>query len=366
MITCYIGLGSNLGNRQKNINLALDSLQKDPAIKVLKTSTFRETAPFACPTQPNFLNGVVKLKTSHSPRQLLECLQEVERKLGRKRPCPQGLPRTIDLDILLYGDLRVNEEDLQIPHLRMREREFVLTPLREIAPQLPKNLCPENRFPPNSIPNYSKTVPVKAKTIAYSLKQKRKANMQNSITARIILLLAILFCASFLLGQEGLARPEKAELAELTAKNLPITIKYPANWFAKEDTDPENSLAVLYLSREKIKQSKDAAKLQVGVTLVYSKDYFGSDNLSWEQFTKSMEESAGLEGYKISNISANIEHCGWPAYQMVAENPRIKLSAMSIKVNNDVLTLTQVAPPADYGQYEQVFAEMLSSLTIRK
>lgn len=138
MVTCYIALGSNLGDRNKNINLALEYLKLDPAIRVLKASSLIETEPHGCPPQSKFLNGVAKLKTSYSARELLKKLQEIEFKLGRENPHPKNHPRTIDLDILFYGDLKIDEKDFKVPHPRMWEREFVTVPLKEIAPELCK------------------------------------------------------------------------------------------------------------------------------------------------------------------------------------------------------------------------------------
>ena len=136
MVICYIALGSNLADRQKNIKLALECLEQDPAIEVLKASSIIETEPQKAPPQPKFLNGVVKLQTSYSAHQLLKKLQEIEVKLGRKTPRVKNEPRTIDLDILLYGDLEIDEENLQIPHPRIWKRRFVTIPLKEIAPEL--------------------------------------------------------------------------------------------------------------------------------------------------------------------------------------------------------------------------------------
>ena len=136
MAICYIALGSNLRDRQKNIKLALECLEQDPAIEVQKASSIIETEPQKARPQPKFLNGVVKLQTSYSAHQLLKKLQEIEVKLGRKTPRVKNEPRTIDLDILLYGDSKIDEKDLQIPHPRMWKRRFVSLPLREIAPEL--------------------------------------------------------------------------------------------------------------------------------------------------------------------------------------------------------------------------------------
>ncbi len=136
MVSSYIALGSNLGKRAKFINLALEYLREDPLIKLLKVSSFIETEPEQCPPQGNFLNGVAKVETGYSAQQLLRKLQEIELKLGRKAARAKNQPRTIDLDILLYGDFAIDENGLKIPHPRMWEREFVTRPLREIAPEL--------------------------------------------------------------------------------------------------------------------------------------------------------------------------------------------------------------------------------------
>lgn len=139
MPICYIALGSNLGDRTKNINLALEYLKQDPAIKICKVSSFVETEPVGGPAQPKFLNGVAKIETNYSAQGLLKKLQRVEAELGRKRPHLKNHPRTIDLDILRYGDTKIAEENLKVPHPRMWARDFVTTPLKEIAPELFKH-----------------------------------------------------------------------------------------------------------------------------------------------------------------------------------------------------------------------------------
>ena len=136
MVTCYIALGSNLGPRHKNIKLALEYLNQDPAIEILKVSSLTETKPYNCPAQPNFINGVAKLQTTYSARKLLSRLQQIEVKLGRKLPRLKNQPRTIDLDILIFGELNIDQKDLKIPHPQMQQRGFILKPLREIAPEI--------------------------------------------------------------------------------------------------------------------------------------------------------------------------------------------------------------------------------------
>ncbi len=136
MIDCYIALGSNLEDRNKHISQAFEYLRLDPAIKIVQISTFIETEPHGGPPQPKFLNGVAKLKTSYSAQELLKRLQEIEIKLGRQSPHPKNQPRPIDLDILLYGKAKIDQKNLQIPNPRMWERDFVMAPLREIAPEI--------------------------------------------------------------------------------------------------------------------------------------------------------------------------------------------------------------------------------------
>jgi len=133
----YIALGSNLGDREKTIRGAVAALEADPDIAVVAVSTLIDTEPVGVVDQPRFLNGVAALDTDLSARQLLDVLLDVERRFGRLRDgaVPQG-PRTLDLDLLLYGDDEIDEPGLRVPHARMHEREFVLGPLEELAPSL--------------------------------------------------------------------------------------------------------------------------------------------------------------------------------------------------------------------------------------
>lgn len=131
----YLGLGSNLGERRKNIEDSLTLLRENPSIEVKKVSTLIETEPEGMKKQPLFLNGVAEIETELSPLLLLKLLKSVERALGRKSARRWG-PRTIDLDILLYGDLIVDNDKLKIPHPLLTERDFVLAPLKEIAPEV--------------------------------------------------------------------------------------------------------------------------------------------------------------------------------------------------------------------------------------
>jgi 2-amino-4-hydroxy-6-hydroxymethyldihydropteridine diphosphokinase len=126
----YVGLGANLGDREGTIRAAVADLPG-----VVAVSTLRETDPVGITDQPRFLNGVAVLETELAPRELLDVLLAVERRLGRERGRRWG-PRTIDLDLLLYGDEVIDETGLTIPHPRLHERRFVLEPLADIAPKL--------------------------------------------------------------------------------------------------------------------------------------------------------------------------------------------------------------------------------------
>ena len=132
----YIGLGSNLGDREGTIRRALELLTAEGEMEIEAVSSLRETDPVGYVDQPRFLNGAAALRTELAPRALLERLQEVELTLGRDRSGPRFGPRTIDLDLLLYGTKEIDEEGLQIPHPRLAERPFVLEPLAELDPSL--------------------------------------------------------------------------------------------------------------------------------------------------------------------------------------------------------------------------------------
>ena len=129
---CYIGLGSNLGDRAANLAEARRLL--DNTGRMVGESSIYETEPWGVDhSQPDYLNQVVSLATALSPASLLEALLKIEQDMGRVRAAP-GDPRLIDLDLLLYGDEVVDEPGLTLPHPRMCDRAFVLTPLSEIAP----------------------------------------------------------------------------------------------------------------------------------------------------------------------------------------------------------------------------------------
>lgn len=131
----YLGLGSNVGDREEYIEQATFLLQKSPQIEIIKHSSNHETEAEGGGSQPPFINAVVEIKTKLSPHKLLDLCQEIEAALGREREIKWG-PRTIDIDILLYGDEIISDDKLQVPHPLMHERLFVLKPLREIAPNV--------------------------------------------------------------------------------------------------------------------------------------------------------------------------------------------------------------------------------------
>ena len=129
----YIALGSNLGDREGNLRAALRLIGELPSVSLTRVSSFHKTKPVGGPPQGDYLNAVAEIETALPPHELLECLQQIEASLGRTRGVRWG-PRTIDLDILLMNDVVVEGPTLVIPHPRMHEREFVLRPLCELAP----------------------------------------------------------------------------------------------------------------------------------------------------------------------------------------------------------------------------------------
>jgi 2-amino-4-hydroxy-6-hydroxymethyldihydropteridine diphosphokinase len=128
VIRAYVGLGSNLGDRESQIRRAAE------LIGAIRLSTIRESEPWGYANQPLYLNAVAELETVLEPRPLLVHLLDVERRLGRERIGPRWGPRTIDLDLLLYGDLAIEEPGLIVPHPLLHERVFVLEPLAELIP----------------------------------------------------------------------------------------------------------------------------------------------------------------------------------------------------------------------------------------
>jgi 2-amino-4-hydroxy-6-hydroxymethyldihydropteridine diphosphokinase len=134
-VRAYVGLGANLGDREATIGRAVELLDDLDGVAVVGVSALRETEPWGPVEQPRFLNGAVVVETEVAPRSLLDALLAVERRLGRDRDHEERWgPRTIDLDLLLYGDLVVDEAGLDVPHPHLHERRFALEPLAELAP----------------------------------------------------------------------------------------------------------------------------------------------------------------------------------------------------------------------------------------
>ncbi len=132
MHSAFVGIGSNLGDKRLNCQRALDFLKKLPETRIVKVSSFYLTEPLGESAQPWFINLVVKIKTGLNFKELFQWLKKIEYLLGRRPTFPQG-PRTIDLDLLIFGDLKVNEPNLIIPHPRLHQRRFVLAPLSEVG-----------------------------------------------------------------------------------------------------------------------------------------------------------------------------------------------------------------------------------------
>jgi 2-amino-4-hydroxy-6-hydroxymethyldihydropteridine diphosphokinase len=136
MTRVYVGLGTNLGDREAMLRSALEQLGSEPDIDVTSVSRFRDTAPVGIVDQPRFLNAAAAIETTLSARELLDRLLGIEQRLGRAREGPRFGPRTIDLDLLLYGDVRIDEPGLQVPHPRLHQRLFALEPLRDLDADL--------------------------------------------------------------------------------------------------------------------------------------------------------------------------------------------------------------------------------------
>jgi 2-amino-4-hydroxy-6-hydroxymethyldihydropteridine diphosphokinase len=135
-VDAYVALGSNLGDREAHLCAALAALRADPGLRVLAVSPVYETAPVGPPPQGPYLNAVVRLHTRLAPRALLARLLEIEAAEGRVRGAVRLGARTLDLDLLFYGSLVLDEPGLRVPHPRLHERAFVLEPLRDVAPGL--------------------------------------------------------------------------------------------------------------------------------------------------------------------------------------------------------------------------------------
>ena len=134
-ITAYIGLGANLNGPATQVEYALAELDRIPSTRLVARSSLYATAPVGYVDQPDFINAVAQLETALAPRALLAALLDIEQRHGRERSF-RNAPRTLDLDLLLYGAAHFHEDHLTLPHPRMTERAFVLLPLIEIAPEL--------------------------------------------------------------------------------------------------------------------------------------------------------------------------------------------------------------------------------------
>jgi 2-amino-4-hydroxy-6-hydroxymethyldihydropteridine diphosphokinase len=132
-VRAYIGLGSNLGDRERVLREAFHTLDETSGIRVLRASSLYETEPVDFEDQPWFLNAIVEVETDLLPHSLLEQLQKIEAQFGRERKVAKG-PRTLDLDLLLYADCVIEDECLALPHPRWRQRRFILQPLSELRP----------------------------------------------------------------------------------------------------------------------------------------------------------------------------------------------------------------------------------------
>jgi 2-amino-4-hydroxy-6-hydroxymethyldihydropteridine diphosphokinase len=134
-VRAYVGVGANLGDREATILRAIEQLAAQPGVDVVGVSALRETEPWGPVEQPPYLNGAVALETDLEPRELLDVLLGVERRMGRDRATEvRWGPRTLDLDLLVLGDLVRDEPGLTVPHPRLHERRFALEPLAELAP----------------------------------------------------------------------------------------------------------------------------------------------------------------------------------------------------------------------------------------
>ncbi|WP_162047159.1 2-amino-4-hydroxy-6-hydroxymethyldihydropteridine diphosphokinase [Vibrio taketomensis] len=136
MITAYIAVGSNLADPVAQANAAIDALKLLPKSEFILASKLYSSTPMGPQNQPDYINAVVAIKTELTPLELLDCTQAIELDQGRVRKDERWGPRTLDLDIVLYGNEVIDSERLVVPHYGMHEREFVLYPLAEIAPNL--------------------------------------------------------------------------------------------------------------------------------------------------------------------------------------------------------------------------------------
>ncbi len=135
-VRCYIGLGANLANPVQQLERAIAALRQVPHSRLVAVSSLYGSKPMGPQDQPDYVNAVAALDTSLSPEALLDALQSIEQSQGRQRKDERWGPRTLDLDILLYGEQIINTERLIVPHYGLKQREFVLYPLAEIAAEL--------------------------------------------------------------------------------------------------------------------------------------------------------------------------------------------------------------------------------------
>lgn len=169
-MTCFIGIGSNVGDRFAYIQAALKKIKMLNLTKVRRCSKIIESKPQGGPPQGFYLNAVAEIETELSPYQLLAGLQAIESGMGRIRTVLNS-PRTIDLDILVYGDISLNEAALCIPHPRMMERDFVLVPMRELWPDVIKALSKKQ----NAVKKRSPAKALKPERFAAGKKTTRRA-----------------------------------------------------------------------------------------------------------------------------------------------------------------------------------------------
>jgi 2-amino-4-hydroxy-6-hydroxymethyldihydropteridine diphosphokinase len=135
-VIAYVGLGSNLEDPARQVRQALDALERLPGSRLLRRSSLYRTAPWGYSAQPDFVNAVAEMETRLTPRELLDGMLDIERGAGRIRDGGRWGPRVIDLDLLVFGDRRIAEQGLEVPHPRMAGRAFVVFPLAELAPDL--------------------------------------------------------------------------------------------------------------------------------------------------------------------------------------------------------------------------------------
>ncbi|SEG11668.1 2-amino-4-hydroxy-6-hydroxymethyldihydropteridine diphosphokinase [Vibrio hangzhouensis] len=136
MTICYIAIGSNLADPVAQANIAIEALKTLPKSELLACSSLYSSTPMGPQNQPDYINAVAKISTELTPLELLDCTQRIELEQGRVRKDERWGPRTLDLDIILFGNEVIDSERLTVPHYGMKEREFVLYPLLEIAPSL--------------------------------------------------------------------------------------------------------------------------------------------------------------------------------------------------------------------------------------